>query len=102
MSKLYEDDICERQFHIYYNPSKQAAEREQLEQNLDRMKMYLDKHIGEVLTIPKSYKKYFNVHINKKVNLLLMMKIQHTSNQSWKHVVTSALSHPKRCLRRKL
>ena len=66
MSKLYEDDICERQFHIYYNPSKQAAEREQLEQNLDRMKMYLDKHIGEVLTIPKSYKKYFNVHINKK------------------------------------
>ena len=66
ISKLYEDDICERQFHIYYNPSKQAAEREQLEQNLDRMKMYLDKHIGEVLTIPKSYKKYFNVHINKK------------------------------------
>ncbi|WP_022755580.1 hypothetical protein [Butyrivibrio fibrisolvens] len=30
-SKLYEDDSTERFFHIYFNPSKQAAEREQLE-----------------------------------------------------------------------
>ena len=56
-------------FIYTHNPSKQAAEREQLEQNLDRMKMYLDKHIGEALAIPKSYKKYFNVHLNKKGEL---------------------------------
>lgn len=28
MSKLYENDNCESQFHIYYNASKQAEERE--------------------------------------------------------------------------
>lgn len=65
MSKLYEDDNCERQFHIYYNPSKQAAERELLEQEIDRIKMYLDKHIGEKITEPKSYRKYFHMHFNK-------------------------------------
>lgn len=65
MSKLYEDDNCERQFHIYYNPSKQAAERELLEQEIDRIKMYLDKHIGEKITEPKSYRKYFHMPFNK-------------------------------------
>ncbi len=69
-AKLYEDDICERQFHIYYNPSKQAAEREQLEQKLDRMKTYLDKHIGEIITIPRSYKKYLSTRRNKKGELI--------------------------------
>jgi len=69
MSKLYEDDTCERQFHIYYNPSKQAAEREVFEREIDKMKVYLDKYIGEKITVPKSYKKYFNIHFNKKDEL---------------------------------
>ena len=69
-SKLYEDDNCERQFHIYYNPSKQAAEREQFEQQLDKIKMYLDKHIGENITVPNTYKKYFTLRYNKKDELL--------------------------------
>ena len=64
-AKLYEDDSRDRQFHIYYNPSKQAAEREQLEQEIDRIKLYLDKHIGEDITVPKSYYKYFNFRFNK-------------------------------------
>ena len=65
-SKLYEDDNCDRQFHIYYNPSKQAAERERFEQDLDKIKMYFDKHIGEIITVPKAYKEYFNIRLNKK------------------------------------
>lgn len=68
-SKLYEDDTCERQFHIYYNPSKQAAEREQFEQQLDKIKMYLDKHIGDEITVPKAYKNYFDIRCNKKGEL---------------------------------
>lgn len=70
MSKLYEDDTCKRQFHIYYNPSKQAAEREQFEQDIDRMKTFLDKNIGEIVTVPKSYKKYFCVRFNQKEKLI--------------------------------
>ena len=70
MAKLYEDDSHERQFHIYYNPSKQAAEREQFEQEIDRVKLYLDKHMGEKITVPKSYKKYFERRFNNSGELV--------------------------------
>lgn len=70
MARLYEDDTTLRQFHIYYNPSRQAAEREQFEQDIDRMKLYLDKHIGEKDPIHKSYKKYFNLRFNKNGELV--------------------------------
>ena len=33
---LYDDDTSERYFHIYFNPSKQASERESFEQMLDK------------------------------------------------------------------
>ena len=65
MARLYEDDPKLRQFHIYYNPSRQAAERERFEQDLDKMKLHLDKSIGETDSVPKSYKKYFNLRYNK-------------------------------------
>ena len=45
-SRLYGDDSKDRYFHIFYNPSKQAAEREKLEQKIDRVKECLDQHIG--------------------------------------------------------
>jgi len=69
-AKLYEDDSCERFFHIYYDPSKQAAEREQLEQIIDKMKTYLDKHIGTEITFGKIYHDYFDIHYNKKNKLV--------------------------------
>ena len=65
MARLYEDDPQERQFHIYYNPSRQAAEREQFEQEIDRIKLYFEKHIGEKITVPKSYRSYFEIRFNK-------------------------------------
>lgn len=65
MARLYEDDTKDRYFHLYYNSSKQAAEREKLEQDIDKIKLYLDKHIGDNIDVPKSYRKYFNVRFNK-------------------------------------
>ena len=48
-ARLYEDDTQDRYFHLYFNPSKHAAERERLELTLDRFKIYMDKHIGDVV-----------------------------------------------------
>ena len=69
-AKLYEDDTKERQFHIYFNPSKQAAEREQFEQTIDRMKLNLDKVVGTEAHLGKVYQDYFNLHFTKKGKLL--------------------------------
>lgn len=69
-SKLYEDDSEERFFHIYFNPSKQAAEREQLEVKLDKFKLYMDKHLGEEITLGKTYHHYFRLTYDKKGHLL--------------------------------
>ena len=70
MSKLYEDDTKDRCFHIYFNPSKEAAEREQLEQQLDKMKLFLDKHMGENLTLGKTYDEYFVIRRNREGKVL--------------------------------
>jgi transposase len=69
-SKLYEDDTQERFFHIYFNPSRQAAEREQLEVRLDKFKLYMDKHFGEEITLGKTYHHYFRLTYDKKGHLL--------------------------------
>ena len=58
-SFLYEDDTKERFFHIYYNPSKQAAEREILEQKLDKYKQFINKHIGKEVSFANVYNDYF-------------------------------------------
>ena len=69
-ARLYEDDANDRYFHIYFNPSKEAAEREQLEQQLDKMKLFLDKHKGEKLTLGTAYDELFVLHWNKDRELL--------------------------------
>jgi transposase len=63
--KLFEDDTHERYFHIYYNPSKQSAEREMLEQDLERCKQDLEKHIGTTATFGTKYHKYFHLKYTK-------------------------------------
>lgn len=69
-SRLYEDDKKDRYFHIYFNPSKQAAEREHLEQTWDKMTTFLDKHLGEVLTLGKTYRHYYDLKFDKNGHLL--------------------------------
>lgn len=69
-AKLYEDDTADRYFHIYFNPSKQAAEREQLEQLLDKYKLHMDKHKGEVISFSRTYDHYFKLTYDKKGKLV--------------------------------
>lgn len=65
-ARLYEDDPRDRYFHIYYNPSKQAAEREQLEQKIDKYRQFLEKNLNTDAKFSKTYHEYFHLHYNKK------------------------------------
>ena len=65
-SRLYEDDTDNRYFHIFYNPSKQAAEREKLEQYVDGMHQYLKKYIGTDTTFGPAYTHYFSFYYKGK------------------------------------
>ena len=65
-SRLYEDDTDNRYFHIFYNPSKQAAEREKLEQYVDSMHQYLEKYIGTDTTFGPAYTHYFSFYYKGK------------------------------------
>lgn len=71
MSKLYEDDEKERYIHIYYNPSKEAAEREELEQQIDQMKTHLEKHMGLTTEFGKPYHDLFDIRYSKKGKQLI-------------------------------
>jgi transposase len=64
--RLYEDDPKDRYFHIYYNPSKQAAEREQLEQRIEKLRQFMDKHLGKPEQFGKTYQEYFHLHYDRK------------------------------------
>lgn len=64
-ANLFEDDRTEKYFHIYYNPAKQAAEREQLEVKIDRLKQFLQKNEGKEIAFGKTYTDYFTLHYNK-------------------------------------
>ena len=69
-SRLYEDDKHDRYFHIYYNPSKQAAEREQLEQTVEKIKIQMDKRIGDIATVSNTWQDYFLVRYDKEGHLV--------------------------------
>ena len=66
VSRLYEDDSKDRYFHIYYNPSKQAAERERLEQRIDKLRQFLEKQVGKDEKFGKTYQAYFRLHYDEK------------------------------------
>lgn len=69
-AQLYADDRKQRWFHIYYNPGKQAGEREKLEQKLDKYKEFIEKHIGKEQTFGSTYQRYFEFKYDKKGRLL--------------------------------
>lgn len=70
LARLYEDDNALRYFHLYFNPSKQAAEREQLEKLIEKLGLYLGKHIGKDITVGKIYHEYYDLRYNKKHELI--------------------------------
>jgi len=65
-AKLFEDDAKEKWVHIYFNPSRQAAEREQLEQKIEKFRIFLTKHIGTDTKFGKTYSDYFTLKYDKK------------------------------------
>ena len=69
-AKLYEDDKKDRFFHIFFNSSRQASEREQLETQVEKYRQFLEKQIGTVNTFGKTYQKYFRLHYNNKKELI--------------------------------
>ena len=75
-ARLYEDDDKDRYFHIYYNPGKMADEREQVEQQIEKYRMYIEKHIGTDARFSKIYHKYFDMKYDKKGNLISVKEKQ--------------------------
>ena len=65
-AKLFDNDKKDRFIHIFFNPSKQAAEREQLEQKIEKYRVYLEKHIHTDTKFTKGYHDYFTLKYDKK------------------------------------
>lgn len=59
--KLYASDKKERYFHIYYDDGRKAAEREKLEDKIDRMGRKLREFMGDSIRPGGDYKKYFDL-----------------------------------------
>ena len=58
---VFPSDERNRYLHIYYSYSKAAAEREQLEQKIDKLAVYFKKLEGQPVVLDKSYEKYFSL-----------------------------------------
>ena len=69
-ARLYEDDEKDRFFHIFFNPSRQAAERERLELTVEKYRQFLEKRIGTTDTFGKTYQKYFKLHYDREHKLV--------------------------------
>jgi len=65
-SRLYPEDTRERYFHLYFSPTKLAAERTALEQKIDRYATLLKKVEGEAVELGSPYTDYFTCHHDKK------------------------------------
>jgi transposase len=63
--KLYADDEHDRWLHIYHNPGKQAAEREQLEVHIDRQKQFFTKLQGQKIEFSNALSRYFDLFYDK-------------------------------------
>lgn len=65
IGRLYEDDTKDRYFHLYYSATRCAAERNQIEFDLDTMRLYLEKHIGKTVSISEPISRYYNLEFVK-------------------------------------
>ena len=59
--QLYPSDEKERYFHIYYNERKQTTERENVEEKIDRMSLFLREHQGMKLNLCNEFRRYFDL-----------------------------------------
>ena len=75
-AKLYEDDSKDRYFHIYYDPGKMSGQREMLEQQIEKYRLFLNKHIGSNQKFSRLYHHYFNLKYNKSGILISVQEKQ--------------------------
>ena len=60
-ARLYEDDAPERWFHVCYSASRQAAEREDVEQKVEKCREFLEKRIGTDEQFSKTFTDWFEL-----------------------------------------
>lgn len=60
--RLYDEDTKNRYFHIYFDPSKFSAEREHIENEIDKFKKMIKKSIGKEIQFAKTYNQYFTLY----------------------------------------
>ncbi len=63
---LYVSDKQERYFHVYYSDMKASAERENLEERIEKMKHALDSMKGKQVQFSSEYTHYFKLEIYDK------------------------------------
>lgn len=88
-ARLYEDDTTDRWLHIYYNPSKQSAEREQRSRKR-RYRQFLDTHIGQDTKFGKTYQDYFYLYYDKHGRFIGVEDVLMSSKESFSYAGTSA------------
>lgn len=59
--KLYVTDEKDRYFHIYHNPHKAAAERQEIEDKVEKMRSYLSRQVGQEIEPSETIEKYFEL-----------------------------------------
>lgn len=59
--KLYVTDEKNRYFHIYHNPHKAAAERQEIEDKVEKMRSYLSRQVGQEIEPSETIEKYFEL-----------------------------------------
>lgn len=59
--KLFASDAQDRYFHIYYSDRRKAAEREEIEDRVDKLAAYLKKQEGKQAVFDFSYSHYFDL-----------------------------------------
>lgn len=74
VSHLFADDAKDRYLHIYFNPLRQAKEREKLEARLETMEKIIKANIGNFVTIGSGYKDYFDFFFNNDGRLQMYRK----------------------------
>lgn len=64
--KLYADDEKDRYFHIYHQVEKESAERELLEDKIQKMTEFLKNQEGSPITFGDAYHWYFEIFTHEK------------------------------------
>lgn len=61
-ARLYDEDTRERYFHLYHGTGREHAEREQIEDRMERMARLLRRHEGEEYAVSDSWRRYYDLH----------------------------------------